>query len=61
MWVGSIVLGIAGLVALGTGWGFLGGYAFGGTLAMGTPVPFNFLLVTPAIIVVLGVFLWRRY
>ncbi len=61
MWVGSMVLGVAGLVALGSGWGFIGGYTVGGALAMGTPVPFQFLIITPAFVVILGTFLWKRY
>lgn len=61
MWITCMVLGVAGLVALGSGWGFVGGYGFGSVLGLGTPVWPQMLVITAAFILILGLFLWRRY
>ena len=60
IWITCIVMGVAGTVAFGSVWGFIGGYGFGSALALGTPVWPQMLVVTVVFIVILGVFLWRH-
>lgn len=60
MWLTCMVVGIAGLVAIGSGWGFVAGYGFGNALALGTPVWPQFLPIAGAFVVILGLFVWGR-
>ncbi|KKM76559.1 hypothetical protein LCGC14_1378880, partial [marine sediment metagenome] len=56
----AMAMGVAGLVAVSSGWGFAAGYGFVNALALGTPVWPQFLPIAGLFIVVLGFFLWSR-
>ena len=60
MFMTCMVLGVGGFIAIGSGWGFVGGYGAGSALALGTPVWPQMLVISVGFIFVLGLFLWRH-
>lgn len=61
IWITCLAMGVAGLVGLGSGWGFVIGYAVPSVWSLGTPVGTIFFAINAAFIIILGLFLWRRY
>lgn len=59
IWITALVMGVAGFVAVGSSWGFIGGFGFVSALGMGTPIWPLFLPLLIVIIMVLGVYAWR--
>jgi hypothetical protein len=60
IWLGSMVIGVAGFLAVHTTWGFIGGYGFGNLLALATPVWPEFLAIIGGFILILGFWVWRH-
>lgn len=60
IWITALTMGVGGFVAVGSVWGFVGGFGFVGILGMGTPVWPLFLPLIILIVVTLGVYVWRR-
>lgn len=61
IWLTSVAFGVAGLIALGSSWGFICGYGVVHIIAMGTPVKVAFFIITGVFVVILALFLWRNH
>lgn len=61
IWLTSVALGVGGLVAIGSGWGFVGGYMVPQVIAFGTPVRLAFFIITGAFLLIMGLWLWRSH
>lgn len=61
IWITCMVLGVGGMLAMGSVWGFIGGYAVPGVIALGTPVWPQMLMINAGFIMILGVYLWRHH
>jgi len=60
MQIVAIAMGVAGAIALGGPWGFIGGFGFANALALGTPIKEPIFIILGVVIVLLGVVVWRR-
>ncbi len=61
IWITALAMGVGGFVAVGSGWGFIGGFGFVGVLGMGTPVWPLFIPMLIIIIMVLGLYVWKAH